>query len=387
MHASRLSLAAQLQQLIEPQLGRIKRPAAGALRHDFLCPAGPYDEQWDWDGFFMGVALASRNASEARYLRNWCLNFIANSATDGHTPGVITPAGADPRLHHMKPFLAQGAYLAMRYLNDADWVNDIYPRLRLMVDYREEHLWDKHRGLGVWHDAMESGADNNVAFTDEAERTAGADLNTFIHREYMAMALIAERLGRTSDHASYMQRAGALLAAVNTHLWSADDTTYYNLDILTGAHIKRITYSNFVPLWGGMASHEHGEQQLTRYLLEPRKMWSAHGGRTLAVDDPAYNNVNMIKPYSNWQGPVWAISNYLYMHALLRYGFQADAITLAERITRLCLRDVHTTGGMHENYDAETGEPLAAPGFLSWNILVPEMLQQAISNGDPFALN
>jgi hypothetical protein len=32
---------------------------------------------------------------------------------------------------------------------------------------------------------------------------------------------------------------------------------------------------------------------------------------------------------------------------------------------------------MHENYHADTGEPLAAPNFISWNLLVAQMLGEA----------
>jgi hypothetical protein len=32
---------------------------------------------------------------------------------------------------------------------------------------------------------------------------------------------------------------------------------------------------------------------------------------------------------------------------------------------------------MHENYHADTGAPLAAPDFISWNLLVAQMLEEA----------
>ena len=367
-------------------LGRIKRPASGALAYDYLCPGGPYDEQWDWDGFFMGVGLAARDARDALYLRNWCLNFILNAAPDGHTPGVMTPAGRDPRLNHMKPFLAQGAYLASRFMGDFAWITPHYERLRTVVDYRERHLWNREHDLGLWFNAMESGADNNPAFTAADCCTVGADLNTFIQREYTAMAAIAAQLGRSADAARYRDRAQAVRTGIQSALWSEQDNTYYNLDASTGAHMRTITYSNFVPLWAGLASPGRGESQIRRYLVNPLKMWSPWGGRTLAADDPGYNNVNMIKPFSNWQGPVWPIANYLYLHALLNYGFDQQALDLARRVMQLCLDDILASGGMHENYDAETGQPLAAPGFVSWNVLVCNMLDEATTGRDPFKL-
>ena len=389
--------AAGLDRLIAPLRARIKRPAVGALRYDYLCPAGPYDEQWDWDGFFMGVALAASVPEEAVWLKHWCLNFILNSAEDGFTPGCLTPGGRDPRLHHMKPFLAQGAYLAGQYLGNYAWLQPHYARLRRIVDYREMgaaegRMWSRELGLGLWHDAMESGADNNVAFPPDAgeasgkNRVAGADLNTFVYREYRAMAKIAGLLGHAAGERDYTRRAAALCAAIEAHLWSEADATYYNLDAVTGQPFRRVTYSNFVPLWGGLAAAERAVRQIRTYLLATGYMWGAYGIRTLAAGDPQYNNANIIKPCSNWQGPVWPIANFLYMHGLLSYGFRAEAVAVAGRMVDLCLSDLQTSGGMHENYHAETGAPLAAPGFISWNILVPLMPAQALSGTDPFSL-
>ena len=93
-----------------------------------------------------------------------------------------------------------------------------------------------------------------------------------------------------------------------------------------------------------------------------------------------------MKPHSNWQGPVWPIVNYLVMHALLQYGFRKNAKELAEIISRLCLEDIKKTGGMHENYNAETGKPLAAPNFVSWNLLVGQMISEAKSGNNPFRI-
>ena len=39
------------------------REPSGALKFPYLVPAGPYDESWDWDSFFMGVALRDYGAT------------------------------------------------------------------------------------------------------------------------------------------------------------------------------------------------------------------------------------------------------------------------------------------------------------------------------------
>ena len=122
-----------------------------------------------------------------------------------------------------------------------------------------------------------------------------------------------------------------------------------------------------------------------RYLWNPESMLAPHGIRSLSKQDPGYNNVSMIDPYSNWQGPVWINANYLDYIALKRYGLDTEAAQLATMLGRLVLADIQKWGSMHECYDAETGKGLAPtaeqtkdhvfPGFVGWNLLVQDMLQ------------
>lgn len=366
----------------------VKRRAQGALKYDYLVPGGPYEEQWDWDAFFVGVSLLADIPSEAIFLKGWALNYLhhTNSRT-GFTPGLITPQGRDTRLHHIKPFLAQGTYLASKALQDFSWIKPFYGKLKLSITYREKGLWSKQYGLGMWYDSMESGADNNIACLPYPNGSViSADLNAFMYREYKAMGLIAKVLGNNPDAQKFAKKAAAVKNNVNKYLWDKKDSTYYNLDSATGEFIKHHTYSNIIPLWSNLASKQQGREMIKRYWINPKYMWGKYGMRTLAKNDPTYNNANIIKPHSNWQGPVWPIANYLYMHALLNYGYQQHAKQLADRIVVNCLRDIKKTGGMHENYHAETGKPLAAPNFVSWNLLVGQMAEQAATKINPFEL-
>jgi len=114
-------------------------------------------------------------------------------------------------------------------------------------------------------------------------------------------------------------------------------------------------------------------------------MLSGYSLRSLSKQDPDYNNVSMIDPYSNWQGPIWINANYLHFIALKRYGFEKEAAQLAGMLGRMVLADIGKWGAMHENYNAETGEGLAPTadqspgkvfaGFVGWNLLVQDMLE------------
>src|SRR3990167_3918105 len=366
----------------------VKRRAKGFLKHDYLVPAGPYEEQWDWDAFFIGVALLSDVPSEAVFLKNWALNYLEHvNAKTCFTPGLLTPKGIDTRLNHIKPFLAQGIYIAARALANFSWIQSHFATLQKSIAYREKHLLSQKYGLCMWYDSMESGADNNVAALDFPKGTVvGTDLNTFLYREYQAMAKIARALGKVRNTAIWTKKAQQLKRNINKYLWNAQDATYYNLDSRTGQHIKRHSYSNVLPLWCGLATPAAGKKMIKKYVLNPQKLWAKHGIRTLAKDDPEYNNRNMIKPHSNWQGPVWPIANYLYIHGLLNYGFVREARVAAQRVMENCLRDIAASGGMHENYHADTGKALAAPNFVSWKLLLGLLAEDITAVRNPFRL-
>jgi alpha,alpha-trehalase len=374
-----LELSAAARERIGALRSLVIRKANGALPYDYIVPSGVYEELWDWDGFFIGLHLISENKADGVYLKNWCLNFLHYTEPDGQTPGGIRPwAGRDARLYHIKPLMGQAAFYASASLADFDWIAPVWEKMKTAVTYRQRKMSDTATGLVKWWDGLESGADNDAATVRTYHNSiAAVDVNAFLVLDYRAMTVIAERLRKKDDAAAFRERAQRLAEAVNIHLWDPDEATYYGCDTVERTRRRHITYSNQVALWAELASKEQAKAMIERYLLEPGKLWAPHGLRSLAADDPLYNNENVIKPYSNWQGPIWPHANWMFMHALIHYGYGDAALQVAERVTRLCLEDLGRNGMMHENYHAETGAPLAAPNFISWNLLVAQMLEEA----------
>ena len=307
--------------------------------------------------------------------------------------GMITTKGPVPLngkfgRFAMKPFLAQGAVIAAEQLGDYQWVAPVWANLRRAIAYRESTQYDPKSGLFFWENAMQSGADNNVALTNDPkdpDAILAADLCTFQLREYKAMARLAEMLGKKSEAEEYREKAAKLRVAMLKHLWFPQEAMFFNLRRDNGNPVRHISYSSFVPLIEDILPVADGRRMIRRYLWNPDHMRAPHGLRSLSKQDPSYNNVSMIDPYSNWQGPVWINANYLDFIALKRHGFDNEAAVLAETLSRLVLDDIRKWGSMHECYDGETGEGLAPtpeqskngsfPGFVGWNLLVQDMLQ------------
>ncbi len=373
-----MTLKQEIKEFLLAKKSLVKRKANGFLKYDYLVPNGPYEEQWDWDGHFIGIALSREIPSESIYLKNWALNYLEHVQKNGFTPGLIAPSGIDKRLKHVKPFLAQGASLAVWYLKDVSWLKPYWPALKKSLHYRMQVNINKKYNLACWYDSMESGADNNpVVLGYEHNSVIACDLNTYLYSELKAMAELAKILKHKKDFIFYTQAQNKIKKEILKHLWDKEDSFFYNIDTKTGQKIKKLSFSGFMPLYRKILPQALGKKLIEKHILNKNEFWSEYGIRSISKQEPEYNNQNIIKPHSNWQGPVWPLVNYFTFKILLNYGFNKEAKELAEKTGKILLSDFKKTGGMHENYDAETGEPLAAPNFVSWNLLVSGMLEKA----------
>ncbi|MFI3321683.1 MAG: trehalase family glycosidase [Rikenellaceae bacterium] len=369
---------------------RVVQPAEGYLKYPYLIPAGFYKQMWDWDGFFMGSYFCAHGKPE--YMKYWFLNLVEGIDEKGYVAGCATTEGPRPIFgdFSMKPFLAQGALIYSQKVDDFSWLKPYYEGLKKTVTYRETTQQDEKTGLFFWQIAMQSGADNNVAlnyFTDDSRSYLACDASALQNREYKAMAIIASKLGNDSDAALYKSKSEKLESAINQILWCEVDKTYYNVDRETGEFYKRITYSNFWVLADGIAPRKNGEQMIKRYLTSEKHLKGDYGYLTLSKQDVDYNNKNVIVPFSNWQGPVWPVANYIYSIALDCYDFDKEREWVAATLADLMLKDFAKYGSLHENYNAETGAGLAPAdsykdsegkfiGFVSWNLCIETIFDE-----------
>lgn len=360
---------------------QIIRPPNGLLKFDYLVPSGPYYQLFDWDAYFMGIALTYDR--QARYLASSVRNFLEfagppTGGRNGYTPRIIAPEGFWSLPEMCKPFLAQMTYVAAQSMQNYWWTREYYDRLA-----RTLYFWENSRrtpdGLFVWFNGDESGVDNNPAVSWEpSEVTESVDLVTYLVLEYRAMSHIAHEIGRTEDEPRWRAKADALQRLLNETMWSEPDGLYFNIDRRTGQMVKIKTWTTFVPLWAGLVPQDRAKRLIEEHLLNPKEFWGPHGLRTLAATEPTYTPKN-----GYWKGPVWVVSSYMMSHGLARYGYRDRAIAEALRVTRLLVQDLERTGGMNENYDPETGAPAAQTNFLSWNLLAAHWVDELREERNP----
>jgi len=370
------------------------RPAEGFIKYDYLIPAGFYKQMWDWDGFFIGCHLTSIGKPE--YLKWWALDFTAAIDSEGYIPGCVTTKGPRPVFGKfaMKPFLAQGAYLASKAMGNFEWVKPVYDAIKKSCSYREKTQYDSTYGLFFWDNAGQSGADNTVVLSNdpnEASAILGVDIDVFQYREYLSLAAIAGKISRADDAAYFKEKAAKLKINIMKYHWDKEQFSFWNIRRRDGRAVKRVSYSNFVPLiQKDFLPESDAKEMIRRYLWNEDYMLAPHGIRGLSKQDPDYNNENIIIPYSNWQGPVWINANYLHFIGLKNYGFDNECRQLAFTLGTMLSKDIERNGSMHENYDGDTGEPLAPTaaqskggvftGFVGWDLLAQNMLMAIVDN-------
>jgi hypothetical protein len=396
------------------------RPPTGTLTHFFITPGGPYAKQlWDWDSWLCDIALdqiltdqkASGDKNDAiTYGQGCVLNFLEAARNDGSIPILINsdkdshadlPSPHEKTNRH-KPVLAQhAAFLCKLNHDNADWLRQDFPKLEAFIQNYRDNSWNAPTGLYFWQNDLAIGVDNDPSTFFRPPGSSGSIyLNCLMYKELQSMAYLANCLGLPGETASkYLQQAADLKSAIQQNCWDERDGFYYSVDlnlrpitnipgnylgfhfVLHSGHprdysclIQRIEgWSGFMAMWAGIASPQQAQRMVNERLKNPKTLGAAYGVRSLSKMEKMYGLYVSSNP-SNWDGPIWGISNYMVFKGLVRYGFTEEARNMADKTIDLFGRDFEKTNTLHEYYNPDSGEPIANAGFQSWNYLVINMI-------------
>ena len=398
-----------------------KQPTGIALKYPYITPGSRQYAAvlWDWDSWLSNVALrqilndigSEADKTEALTYEQGCvLNYLAyTSPDDGYMPMVVDAETNPDRIkpadiystNMHKPCLAQhAAFLIRENGGEAEWIRNGFGRMQAFIGNYHEHHRHKATGLYYWQDDLAIGVDNDPStFFRPNGSSASIYLNCLMYKELLAMAYIADRLALADEAARYNDMATALKKAVQKHCWDEKDGMYYSVDInllpYTGEPeyifgkpfvlhegaprnypclIQRLgCWSGFMALWAGIATEQQAERMVKENLMDERTFCAPYGVRTLSKLEKMYNMRPTHNP-SNWQGPIWGVSNYMVFRGLADYGFKKEARTLARKTIALYGSDLKKEGALHEYYNPDTGEPIINKGFQNWNYLVLNMI-------------
>ncbi len=285
-----------------------------------------------------------------------------------------------------KPFLIQLVLLGSKQKSDFSWAKDNYSSLQAYLDKWLEYDTDGN-GLMYWGEfgtgafgSYHSGMDNQ--FTRTLGRSEGVDLNSYLVREFRAMALIARQLDRNDDATAYLSLADETANSINQHLWDNATGFYYDRDEVSGELTTVRSVSAFTTLWAKVANESQAKILIERHLLDPDAFWTDYPVPSYALSESDYYQ-GSTSGESNWRGPAWMPTNYIVIHGLTYYGYDNLANEIAEKSHDMVL---HKNDTLREFYDAETGGGYGVDPFNGWSSLGLFILLEREKNYDPTRL-
>lgn len=402
------------EQLLRAYIGEkadtILKAPAHYLKHPFVDPGSIYDGNlWDWDSFWAVYALLNMAEDENRdryiaHAKGNIFNFLDYQLEDGYIPMMIEKSklpepyliGKRKEGHIMnmhKPFLCQQVAIISGACGDYRWIEPHLEQLERYFDCYDRFYYHENSRLYVWADDVMIGMDNDPAtFGRPRFSTANIYLNSFMVSDMKAFSTIAAHLGRPELQLRFEEKAAELSQAIQEECWDQRDKFYYSVDvdIKTRAYdwfhtglgvfwktlpIKIRVWSGFIPLWAGIADHRQAALLAELHAADKNTFNSPSGMATLAQDEKMFDCRATNNP-SNWLGPVWIVANYVVFRGLMNYGYVEQAKELCIKTVTLLGRDLEKTGVLHEYYIPETGEPVMNGGFLNWNLLVLNMIDE-----------
>ncbi|MFC4303759.1 MGH1-like glycoside hydrolase domain-containing protein [Cohnella boryungensis] len=409
----------QLRDFIVSQVDTILKEPVHYLKHPFVDPGSIYDGNlWDWDSFWAVYAILNLvddsedgKRKKERYLRHAkgnIRNFLDYQMEDGYIPMMVATLDRNSELEEPylikkrkeglvtnmhKPFLCQQIALIGGSGDDFSWIAEDYAKLEAYFECYDRGYYNANCGLYVWADDIMIGMDNDPAtFGRPRFSTANIYLNAFMVSELNAMAVIADALGISSRGEHYREKAERLTAAIQEESWDKRDKFFYSVDVdIKTRHydwfhqglgvfwktlpIKIRAWTGFIPLWAGVAEPSQAAYLAGSHAADYNTFNSPYGIATLAQDEKMFDCRATNNP-SNWLGPIWIVSNYVVFRGLMKYGFTEQARELCEKTVTLLGEDLEKTGTLHEYYVPQTGEPVMNGGFLNWNLLVLNMIDE-----------
>lgn len=329
----------------------------------------------EWDCFFGALltSLEDKAQTEAGVKA-----ILLAQTPSGLVPNMASGSGTTPDRSE-PPVGAYCVWKIYQRLQDRPMLEWAYPRL---VKWHKR--WSGNRGDGQpWRDGnhdglLEWGSDRGSTpsvggrgFLQGAKWESGMDdspmwdhtsydphtytmdlddvgLNSLYALDAECLAKIAQILGKDSDAHQFSAEYARMKQQVQTKLWNPADGIYENR-YWDGRFSKRLSPTNFYPLFAGIATPEQAEQMVKEHLLNPKEFWGKYVIPTIARDDPAFAD------QFYWRGDIWGPTNYMVYEGLNRYAFDRTALEYAAKNYNLFMNDWKQNQHDDEQYHAWGG--------------------------------
>jgi len=198
-------------------------------------------------------------------------------------------------------------------------------------------------------------------------RLKGVDVTVYLYELKMALALVADRLGKADAADLWRIEAEKIRAAVKEKMWDPTEELFFDVDPKTGQRTKVKALTCFYPYFTDIIDKSH-LRGLTRHLLNPKEFWTRYPAPSSSVDDPYFAAVPEWKGKRMncpWNGRVWPMTNSHIAEALAKCAIAQRDGSLRKRTAEFIssfVRMMFFSGedrypNCFEHYNPFTGQP------------------------------
>jgi hypothetical protein len=181
------------------------------------------------------------------------------------------------------------------------------------------------------------------------------DLSASVYGGRIALAQMAQTLGRRGEADEWLEKAGVLKTLIIQQCFDRDDEFFYDLDLqgnfnkVRGDLITRV-FSE------GVVSQELFERIYSRYLRNEQEFWTPFPFPSISPGDPAFDHQ---LPENSWGGASQALTALRAPRWMIPYGKEADLKYLMEQWVKAIL----AADGFMQQVNPWSGEFSTSQGY------------------------
>lgn len=252
--------------------------------------------------------------------------------------------------------------------NDTERLARVFPSLLAYYQwFRTYKSWpDGTYYSSGWGCGMDNQPRMPKNFSPEWSHGFMSWIDISLQQVYAGTILIemANKLDRKADVASIEKEILVLNLFINTNMWNADKSFYFDrYQDGTLSNVKSI--ASYWALLSGTVPPDRVEK-FVEHLSDNKMFDRLHRVPTLSADHPNFNPNG-----GYWNGAVWAPTNYMVLRGLTKYKFDSLAYDIALNHLNNVVEVFNKTNDIRENYAPDKVQGNDGKNFVGWTGLVP----------------
>ena len=189
----------------------------------------------------------------------------------------------------------------------------------------------------------ESGWDMNPRWQFEAFNYSQVDLNSLLYAMEKNIAFFKKEL--SEDPSEWEEKAQKRVELMNKYFWASGKGLFLDYNFVREEHTPVVSAACFYPLFVGLADKQQAAVSVKNLLSQ---LEAEHG-----ILSCGKHNVPGTYQWDAPQG--WAPMQFLAIKGLLNYGYEQDALRIAEKYVGVVEKNYELTGRLWEKYNVEEG--------------------------------